>query len=118
LLRALGAVGPVRSPTYTLIETYELATLTCVHVDLYRLQSVSEVEELGLRDLMGSRYLLLVEWPERGGHALPAAALHLTLCYGGEGRQVSLAARSPLGSGWSKNLARDSSLTPYVSNLT
>jgi tRNA threonylcarbamoyladenosine biosynthesis protein TsaE len=118
LLRTLGVVGLVRSPTYTLVETYELATLTCVHVDLYRLQSLSEVEELGLRDLMGSRYLLLVEWPERGGHLLPAADLDLTLRYAGDGRQASLVARPPLGSQWLKNLARDSSLTPYVSNLT
>jgi tRNA threonylcarbamoyladenosine biosynthesis protein TsaE len=118
LLRTLGVVGLVRSPTYTLVETYELAGLTCVHVDLYRLQSLSEVEELGLRDLMGSRYLLLVEWPERGGHSLPAADLDLTLTYAGDGRRASLVASPPLGSEWLNNLARDSSLTPYVSNLT
>jgi tRNA threonylcarbamoyladenosine biosynthesis protein TsaE len=47
LLRALGVTGLVRSPTYTLVETYPLATLTCVHVDLYRLQSLTEVDELG-----------------------------------------------------------------------
>ena len=66
LLRALGVVGLVRSPTYTLVETYELAGLTCIHVDLYRLQSLTEVDELGLRDLVGPSCLLLVEWPEQG----------------------------------------------------
>src|SRR5579859_2915844 len=50
LLRTLGVTGLVRSPTYTLVETYPLARLTCVHVDLYRLQSLTEVDELGLRD--------------------------------------------------------------------
>jgi len=61
----------VRSPTYTLVETYPLATLTCVHVDLYRLQSLTEVDELGLRDLVGPGSLIMVEWPERGGAAVP-----------------------------------------------
>src|SRR5580700_11242844 len=51
LLRALGVTGLVRSPTYTLVETYILADLTCVHVDLYRLRAATEIEELGLRDM-------------------------------------------------------------------
>src|SRR3979411_2759798 len=67
LLRALGVTGLVRSPTYTLVETYVLAGLTCIHVDLYRLQSLSEIDELGLRDSVGPGALLLVEWPEKGG---------------------------------------------------
>src|SRR5713226_5721341 len=87
LLRALGVTGLVRSPTYTLVETYPLATLTCVHVDLYRLQSLTEVDELGLRDMVGPGSLIMVEWPERGGAAVPAADLDLTLGYVGEARQ-------------------------------
>src|SRR5882762_2148671 len=88
LLRALGVTGLVRSPTYTLVETYGLGVLTCVHVDLYRLQALTEVDELGLRDLVGPGCLLLVEWPERGGAALPPADLNLTLLYAGDGRQA------------------------------
>lgn len=118
LLRALGADGPVRSPTYTLVETYNLASLTCVHVDLYRIQSLTEVDELGLRDVIGPGCLLLVEWPERGAAALPTADLDLSLLYAGEGRRVCLQAKSPLGAEWLVNLGHDTSLTPYVSNLT
>jgi tRNA threonylcarbamoyladenosine biosynthesis protein TsaE len=118
LLRALGVVGPVRSPTYTLVETYELAGLTCVHVDLYRLQTLTEVDELGLRDLVGPGCLLLVEWPEKGGAALPPADLELLLKYAGDGRQAHLTAATPLGSAWLENLGSDSSLSIYVSNLT
>jgi tRNA threonylcarbamoyladenosine biosynthesis protein TsaE len=118
LLRALGVTGLVRSPTYTLVETYHLAALTCVHVDLYRLQSLTEVDELGLRDLMGPGSLLMVEWPERGGDALPPADLNLTLRYAGEARQAGLSAETWLGTEWLQNLGRDTSLSTYVSNLT
>jgi tRNA threonylcarbamoyladenosine biosynthesis protein TsaE len=118
LLRTLGARGPVRSPTYTLVETYNLGSLTCVHVDLYRVQTLTEVDELGLRDVIGPGCLLLVEWPERGASALPPADLDLLLRYADDGRQACLNARTPLGALWMENLGHDTSLTPYVSNLT
>jgi tRNA threonylcarbamoyladenosine biosynthesis protein TsaE len=118
LLRALGVTGLVRSPTYTLVETYHLAALTCVHVDLYRLQSLTEVDELGLRDLTGPGSLLMVEWPEKGGAALPPADLNVTLQYAGASRQAGLRATTRLGTEWLGNLGRDTSLCAYVSNLT
>lgn len=118
LLRTLGVMGLVRSPTYTLVETYVLPNLTCVHVDLYRLQSLTEVDELGLRDWLGPSCLLLVEWPERGGGHLPPADLDLTLLYAGDARRARLLATTPLGVRWQENLGRDSSLSVYVSNLT
>jgi tRNA threonylcarbamoyladenosine biosynthesis protein TsaE len=118
LLRALGVAGLVRSPTYTLVETYSVAALTCVHVDLYRLQSVTEIDELGLRDLVGPGCLLLVEWPERGRTVLPPADVELILDYAGEARQARVTARTPLGSDWLENLGHDTSLSFYVSNLT
>jgi tRNA threonylcarbamoyladenosine biosynthesis protein TsaE len=104
LLRTLGVDGPVRSPTYTLIETYSLPGLTGIHVDLYRLQSLVEVDELGLRDLQGPGVLLLVEWPERGGVSVPAADVVLALHYEGEARKASLSGVSALGRAWLDNL--------------
>lgn len=118
LLRALGVTGLVRSPTYTLVETYALAGLTCIHVDLYRLQSLSEIDELGLRDWVGPGALLLVEWPEKGGTALPAPDLEVRLSYAGEARQANLTAATALGREWLADLGRDTSLSFYVSNLT
>ena len=118
LLRALGVVGLVRSPTYTLVETYELAGLTCIHVDLYRLQSLTEVDELGLRDVVGPGCLLLVEWPEKGQGALPPADVELNLLYDGDARRARLSAATKLGIDWLSNLASDTRLAPYVSNLT
>ena len=104
LLWALGVLGPVRSPTYTLVESYPLPALTCVHVDLYRLQTGYEVDELGLRDLAGSGCLMLVEWPERGGTYLPAADLELRLSYAGDAREARAEPKTPLGTDWLENL--------------
>src|SRR5271168_170838 len=118
LLRTLGVTAPVRSPTYTLVDTYSLADLNCAHIDLYRLRSAVEVEQLGLRELTGPKSLMLVEWPENGGAAVPNADLKLRLLYSGEGRSATLSADGPQGGQWLLNLGRDSSLTPYVSNIT
>ena len=118
LLRTLGVGGPVRSPTYTLVETYNVAALTCVHVDLYRVQKLGEVDELGLRDVVGPGCLLMVEWPEQGEGALPPADLELTLWHAGDGRRARILAKTPLGASWVEHLARDTSLSCYVSNLT
>lgn len=118
LLRTLGVDGSIRSPTYTLVEAYELPELTCVHVDLYRLQAVVEVEELGLLDYLQRRALLLVEWPEKGACRLPPADLELTLAYVDDSRSSRLDARTNTGVAWLENLVCDASLIPYVSNLT
>ncbi len=94
-------------------------SLTCVHVDLYRVQTSAEVEELGLRDMTGPGYLMLIEWPEKGGVAVPHADLDLQLVYQGDARCGGAAARaSAVGDAWLAKLAIDTSLAPYVSNLT
>jgi tRNA threonylcarbamoyladenosine biosynthesis protein TsaE len=118
LLHALGVTGTVRSPTYTLVDAYSTPTFHCVHVDLYRLRSSAEVEELGLRDLTGPGYLMLIEWPEKGGASVPPADLDLWLQYAGESRAASLRAASEVGESWLGKLSFDRSLVPYVSNLT
>jgi tRNA threonylcarbamoyladenosine biosynthesis protein TsaE len=79
-LRALGVAGPVRSPTYTLVECYELDRLICVHLDLYRLSSAAELEALGVRELAAPDHVWLIEWPERAaGPGLPAADIEIRL---------------------------------------
>jgi tRNA threonylcarbamoyladenosine biosynthesis protein TsaE len=81
LLRAVGVNGPVRSPTYTLIEPYELSDIALYHMDLYRLSDARDLEMLALRDLLQPGAVLLVEWAERGIGVLPAPDLALTLRY-------------------------------------
>jgi tRNA threonylcarbamoyladenosine biosynthesis protein TsaE len=116
LLRTLGVEGLIRSPTFTLVEAYPLADVTCVHVDLYRLGPL-EAAELGLRDYFDTHCLLMVEWPEQGGRALPPADIELWLAYQGDARRASLTASSPRGESWRDVLQHDTSLTRYVSNL-
>lgn len=82
ILFALGAQGPVRSPTYTLIETYEAAGRQLHHMDLYRLTDPQEVEPLGIRDLLLPSSVLLIEWPSRAAGMLPLADLELLIEYG------------------------------------
>ena len=118
LLRALGVRSTVRSPTYTLLETYATSGLTCIHVDLYRVGSQLEVEDLGLRDLWGRDHLFLIEWPEQGAGAVPAADLVLSLAYAGEGRRARVHAASPRGAVWAQDLVHDARILPYLSNLT
>jgi tRNA threonylcarbamoyladenosine biosynthesis protein TsaE len=97
LLAALGHRGPVRSPTYTLLEPYQLAGLELHHCDLYRLASPEAVAELGLRDLLVPGAVLLVEWPERAGALLEPWDLALALDYAGEGRRLRASAGSAAG---------------------
>jgi tRNA threonylcarbamoyladenosine biosynthesis protein TsaE len=118
LLRTLGVTGLIRSPTYTLVEVYALASVTCVHVDLYRLHDARDVAELGLRDYLDGDCLLLVEWPDKGRAVLPPAHLECVLQYQDLSRACSIDARSARGRGWVVDLVNDSSLAPYVSNLT
>lgn len=81
VINALGIKGSVRSPTYTLIEPYEAHGRHIYHLDLYRLAAPQEVEALGVRDLLLSDAVLLIEWPERGIGALPDADLTVAITY-------------------------------------
>ncbi|MGI9330802.1 MAG: tRNA (adenosine(37)-N6)-threonylcarbamoyltransferase complex ATPase subunit type 1 TsaE [Gammaproteobacteria bacterium] len=106
LLRGLGHTGRVPSPTYTLVEPYELAVGPVHHVDLYRLVDPGEAEYLGMSELPAPGGLLLVEWPEQGRGFLPAADLELALEVAGHGRQVVLVPASRPGHLAFKRLAK------------
>lgn len=88
-LRALGYQGPVRSPSYTLIENYSLPALSVVHVDFYRLTDPESVEFLALRDELNPSTIVFIEWPERGEGHLPPPNLILEFQLYEEGRLVT-----------------------------
>jgi len=90
LLRALGETGPVRSPTYTLVEPYDTPAGRVYHLDLYRVADGEELEYLGLREMLEEQALILVEWPERGGDWLPRPDLLVDIVHLPAGRALTL----------------------------
>ncbi len=106
LIRALGHEGAVKSPTYTLVEGYEIGGRRIYHLDLYRLADAEELEFLGLRDWLAEEALLLVEWPSRGEGVLPEADLRISIEYAGQGRRVAVEAGSAVGEAWLERLER------------
>jgi len=97
LLHGLGYDGKVKSPTYTIVEPYELEGLSVYHFDLYRLEDPEELELMGIRDYFSDMSLCLVEWPERGEGLIPSADLDISIERAGNGRQVRLTACSERG---------------------
>ncbi len=97
-ISALGHAGNVKSPTFTLVETYELDIARLFHFDLYRLKDPHELEYIGVRELEGEQDVIcLIEWPEKGGNAVPAADLLIQLEYHGDTRSAECHAKSPKG---------------------
>ncbi|HAG97226.1 MAG: tRNA (adenosine(37)-N6)-threonylcarbamoyltransferase complex ATPase subunit type 1 TsaE [Pseudomonadales bacterium] len=97
IIQALGHSGAVKSPTYTLVEPYELADLKVFHFDLYRLADPEELEFIGIRDYVEPGAVCIVEWPDRGADLIPSPDLSLTLEKDGKGRKITMMGRSPAG---------------------
>lgn len=97
VLQAFGHCGPVKSPTYTLVEPYEMPPATVYHFDLYRLGAPDELEFMGIRDYFQAGSLCIVEWPSRGEGILPEADLLVKLAPEKGGRRLTIAAATPLG---------------------
>ena len=102
LLRALGVTGRVKSPSYAVVEAYELPrpnqVLNIWHLDFYRFKSPREWEDAGLRDVFSAPGLKLAEWPEKAQGVLPAADLRIDIePLDADARQVQFTAFTPRG---------------------
>ena len=97
LLRALGDTGPVKSPTYTLVEVHPVSGLDLYHFDFYRFSQPEEYLDAGLDEYFGGQGVCVVEWPDRAAPYLPAADVVFALEHAGAGRVAHVAARGERG---------------------
>lgn len=81
MIKALGHTGAVKSPTYTLLENYDLDGWHVSHLDLYRLNDPEELHYIGFRDIVAASDLVIIEWPEKGFGQLPKPSLQITITY-------------------------------------
>lgn len=96
-LRGLGYESKVKSPTYTLVEPYEVGIRTIFHFDLYRLIHPEELEHMGIREYFTADSVSLIEWPEKGFPLLPRADLACYIEFQEGGREINIEARSGKG---------------------
>ncbi len=105
IIQGLGHVGHVKSPTFTLVEPYEIGSIRAFHFDLYRLVDPEELEFMGIRDYFQATTFCLVEWPQRGQGVLPKADMDITITPQGAGRVLQLLPHSARGEVWCARLA-------------
>jgi tRNA threonylcarbamoyladenosine biosynthesis protein TsaE len=89
-LHALGYSGHVKSPTYTIVEPYQINEHKIYHFDFYRLLEPEELEYMGIRDYLQENALCLIEWPERGGLWTPQANIEIQLFHHGVERSLRI----------------------------
>ncbi|HWD23094.1 MAG TPA: tRNA (adenosine(37)-N6)-threonylcarbamoyltransferase complex ATPase subunit type 1 TsaE [Burkholderiales bacterium] len=104
LLRALGYAGRVKSPSYTLVEPYEVSSLHFYHFDFYRFKDRSEWLSSGFREYFNPHSVCVVEWPEKAEDLLAPPDLELQLQFAGAGRRAIVEACSPSGEAWLSSL--------------
>ena len=112
LLQALGETRTIKSPTYSLLETYERDLWHVVHLDLYRLAEPRDLIALGLSDHDHEGSLWLIEWPERGEGGLPQADLEVALEGAASGHRIRLEARTQLGEQWLEKASVEPEFSP------
>ncbi len=105
IIRGLGHAGAVKSPTFTLVEPYEIGTVRAFHFDLYRLVDPEELEFMGIRDYFDGDVLCLIEWPDKGIGFLPKPDLTITITAHDHGRQLKLLPQGERGESWCAALA-------------
>jgi tRNA threonylcarbamoyladenosine biosynthesis protein TsaE len=108
IIRGLGHVGAVKSPTFTLVEPYEIGDIRAFHFDLYRLVDPEELEFLGIRDYFEDDAMCLIEWPDKGAGFLPKPDLTITISPQDSGRSLKILSQGSRGEAWCAALALES----------
>jgi tRNA threonylcarbamoyladenosine biosynthesis protein TsaE len=107
VLRAMGVTGPVKSPTFALLEPYTVSSLDFYHFDFYRFADSADFAAAGFREQFGPGRITAIEWPERAGPRLPTADLAIALHIEGNGRRASMTATSQLGEACLANAVKE-----------
>ena len=97
VIQSLGYDGNVKSPTYTLVEPYQLQGVNIYHFDLYRISDPEELDFLGIRDYFDHQSISFIEWPDKGKGWLNAADLSILLEFNGDGRKIQLSGLTEKG---------------------
>ena len=108
IIRGLGHIGAVKSPTFTLVEPYEIGDIRAFHFDLYRLVDPEELEFLGIRDYFEDDAMCLIEWPDKGAGFLPKPDLTITISPQDSGRSLKILSQGSRGEAWCAALALES----------
>ena len=106
-IHALGFKAYVKSPSYGLLESYDVSGMTVLHLDLYRVEDPEELDYLALRDLYDRKSILMVEWPRKGVDHLPAPDLVLEFSEDTETRFISCFAKSTAGFELNRSILRN-----------
>jgi len=96
-LRALGVTSAIKSPTFSLVESYQVANLQLHHFDLYRIHDETELDYIGFRDFFAGSSIFFIEWPENARHYLELADISFSLVTKGAGRELHAQAFSSAG---------------------
>lgn len=99
-LRAAGVTGRIKSPSYALIESYNVSSLNAYHLDFYRFNNSREWLDAGFRDILQENAVVLIEWPDKAGSLLPTPDLSIQFDYCEPGRKLQLVAYSKKGKKW------------------
>jgi tRNA threonylcarbamoyladenosine biosynthesis protein TsaE len=97
LLKSLGIKSAIKSPTFSLVETYYFDTVSVHHFDLYRIHHEDELEYMGFREYFNQHSICCIEWAEHAGRVLPQVDIHLKLSIKGAGREMQIDAHSNAG---------------------
>jgi tRNA threonylcarbamoyladenosine biosynthesis protein TsaE len=97
VLQGLGHCGAVKSPTYTLVEPYDLEIGKVFHFDLYRVIDPEELEHIGFSDYLSQANLCIIEWPENGGSYIPQADIKIDISQYESGRKLTLTSNTDVG---------------------
>ncbi|MCA9880079.1 MAG: tRNA (adenosine(37)-N6)-threonylcarbamoyltransferase complex ATPase subunit type 1 TsaE [Thermomicrobiales bacterium] len=105
IARALGVTGTVSSPSFALVNEYALPTLRLLHLDLYRLDDPGELESIGFGELTSAEdAIVVIEWPERAGGALPDRYLLVEVAHAGEGERTLRVSGTPASAWYERHL--------------